>query len=174
MTFPREGKFTSSHFLPQKMLWVVCLWPSGKDRKDRAGRWKIIAITICDVGALSACLREGSYDNRRSEKNKGGWKTQGRGKHTIKPLPKNGFWTTPPMIRFPPPFVFALLFSLEETSTDQANPTFWGLQNWFWRARSMVRFPPPKSHDTFCPPISRLPRRSSQKGFAEGFLEGVL
>ena len=26
-----------------------------------------------------------------SEKNKGGWKTQERGKHTIKPLPKNGF-----------------------------------------------------------------------------------
>ena len=34
------------------------------------------------------------------------------------------FWTPPPMIRFPPPFVFALLFSLEETGTDQANPTF--------------------------------------------------
>ena len=23
LTFPREGKFTSSHFLPQKMLWVM-------------------------------------------------------------------------------------------------------------------------------------------------------
>ena len=23
MTFPREGKFTSSHFLPRKILWVV-------------------------------------------------------------------------------------------------------------------------------------------------------
>ena len=59
-----------------------------------------------------------------SEKNKGGWKTQGRGKHTIKPLPQKRFWTSPPMIRFSPPFVFALLFSLEETGTDQANPTF--------------------------------------------------
>ena len=29
--------------------------------------------------------------NVLSEKNKGGWKTQGRGKHAIKPLPKNGF-----------------------------------------------------------------------------------
>ena len=48
------------------------------------------------------------------------------------------------MIHFPPPpFVFALLLSLEETGTDQANPTLGGLQNWFWRAHSMVRFPPP-------------------------------
>ena len=34
---------------------------------------------------------------------------------------------------------------------------FGGLQNWFWRARSIARFPLPKSHDTFCPPISRFP-----------------
>ena len=59
-----------------------------------------------------------------SEKNKGGWKTQGRGKHTIKPLPKNGFGPPPPMTRFPPPFVHALSFSLEQTCTDQTNPTF--------------------------------------------------
>ena len=25
----------------------------------------------------------------------------------------------------------------------------------------MVRFPPPKSHDTFCPPISRFPKGES-------------
>ena len=56
------------------------------------------------------------------------------------------------MIRFPPPFVYAMSFFLEETGTDQTNPTFWGLQNWFWRGCFMVRFPPPKSHDTFCPP----------------------
>ena len=30
-------------------------------------------------------------------KTKGGGKTQGRGKHTIKPLPKNGFWDPLPM-----------------------------------------------------------------------------
>ena len=88
-----------------------------------------------------------------SEKNKGGWKTQGRGKHTIKPLPKNGFG--PPHLWYvspPPPFVFALLFSLEETGTDQANPTLWGLQNWFWRAHSMVRFPPQNRTIRFPPP----------------------
>ena len=38
-----------------------------------------------------------------SEKNKGGGETQGRGKHTIKPLPENGLGPPPLMIRFPPP-----------------------------------------------------------------------
>ena len=33
MTFPREGKFTSSHFLPQKMLWV-----EGGGGSEEAGR----------------------------------------------------------------------------------------------------------------------------------------
>ena len=96
------------------------------------------------------------------EKQRGWKKLRGGENIPLKPLPKNGFGPPPPMIRFPPPpppFAFALLFSLEETGTDQANPTFWGLQNWLWRAHSMVRFPPPppKSHDTFCPPISRFP-----------------
>ena len=105
-----------------------------------------------------------------SEKNKGGGgnsgegKTQGRGKHTIKPLPKTGFGPPPPMIRFPPPpFVFALLFSLEETGTEQGNPTFGGLQNWFWRARSMVRFPPPQNRTIrFAPPLAAFQYKSGE------------
>ena len=36
------------------------------------------------------CSRKMPPSFPSSEKNKGGWKTQGRGKHTIKPLPKNG------------------------------------------------------------------------------------
>ena len=55
-------------------------------------------------------------------KTKGG-ETQGRGKHTITP-PQKRFWTPPLMIRFPPPFVYAMSFSLEEMGTDQTNPTF--------------------------------------------------
>ena len=96
-------------------------------------------------------------------KTKGGGKTQGRGKHTINPLPKNGFG--PPIYDTipPPPFVHAMSFSLEETDTDQTNPTFWGLQNWFWRGCFMVRFPPQKSHDTFCPPPLRIPNHSPNR-----------
>ena len=63
--------------------------------------------------------------------------------------------TPPPMIRFPPPFVHALSydsFSLEETGTDQTNPTFCGLQNWCWRGHTMVRFPPPNRTIRFAPP----------------------
>ena len=80
------------------------------------------------------------------EKQRGGGKTQGRGKHTIKPLPKNGFGPPPHLwYDFPPPFVYAMSFSWEETGTNQTNPTFWGLQNWFWRGGFMVRFPPPQN-----------------------------
>ena len=93
-----------------------------------------------------------------SEKNKGGWKTQGRGKHTVKPLPKNGFGPPPPTYDtfLPPPFAHAMSFSFEGTGTDQTNPTFGALQNRFLEGTHMVRFPPPKSHDTF-PPICRFP-----------------
>ena len=53
-----------------------------------------------------------------------GVENSGEGKTYHKTHSKNPVWTPPPMIRFPPPpFVFALLFSLEETGTDQANPT---------------------------------------------------
>ena len=38
----------------------------------------------------------------QSEKNKGGWKTQERGKHTIKTLPKNGFGPPHLWYVFPP------------------------------------------------------------------------
>ena len=66
--------------------------------------------------------------------------------------PQKWFGPTPTYDTFPPPFVHALSFSLEETGTDQTNPMFWGRQNCFWRGHSMVCFPPKKSHDTFCPP----------------------
>ena len=70
---------------------------------------------------------------------KGVWKTQERGKHTIRLLPKNSFGS---MIRSPPPCVHALPFPLEDMGNDQTIPTFGGLQKWSWRVRSMVRFPP--------------------------------
>ena len=74
-----------------------------------------------------------------------GWKTQGRGKHTMKPLPKNGFGPPPTYDTFPPPpLVFALLFSLEETGTEPSKLVL--------EAALYGTFSPPKSHDTFCPP----------------------
>ena len=64
--------------------------------KKRCGsklRSQEIAACVLEISGTSTCP---------SEKNKGGWKTQGRGKHTIKPLPQNGLDPPPPMIRFPP------------------------------------------------------------------------
>ena len=48
----------------------------------------------------------------RSEKNKGGGKLR-EGKRYHQTPPQKRFWTPPPMIRFPPPLVHALSFSLE-------------------------------------------------------------
>ena len=53
----------------------------------------------------------GALDNQRKKKR--GWKTQGRGKHTIKPLPKNGFGPPPPHLWYvspPPPCLPISLF----------------------------------------------------------------
>ena len=53
-------------------------------------------------------------------------------------------------------------FSLEETDTDQTNPTFWGLQNWFWRGC----FIPKIARYVLPPPPLRIPsilRRQSPR-----------
>ena len=65
------------------------------------------------------------------------------------------------MIRFPPPpFVHAMSFSLEETGTDQTNPTFRGLQNWFWRACFMG---PKIARYVLPPPPLRIPNYPSDR-----------
>ena len=68
-----------------------------------------------------------------------------------------------PKIRFPPLFVHALPYSLEETGTDQTNPTCQGFQNCFWRGHSMVRFPPINRTMRFPPPfaISQVVKRAA-------------
>ena len=96
---------------------------------------------------------------------RGGWKTQGGGKHTVNsaknPSPKT-FLDPPPTIRFPPPFFGdSLSFPLKERGTDQTNPNFWGLQKWFWRAHSAVRFPPPPKFTRYVlPPPQPLPEKT--------------
>ena len=103
--------------------------------------------------------------NASPEKNKGGWKTQGRGKHTIKPLPQNGL-DPPTYDTFSLPVCSHNVISLEGTGTDQTNPTFGTLQNWLWRAHSMVRFPPKNRTIRFAPPltVSQLLRRVPRRG----------
>ena len=114
--------------------------PTGRGRPLFADKSVLLSLS-CATGSATA---------QRKTKRRG--ETQGRGKHTIKPLPKNGFGPPHLWYDFPPPFVHAMSFSLEETVTDQTNPTFWGLQNWVWRGHFIVRSPPPKLHDTISPP----------------------
>ena len=80
-----------------------------------------------------------------SETNTRGWKTQERGKHTIKPLPKNGFGPPPPYDTFPPPLCFRPVVFLRGNWHRPGKSHFRALQNWFWRAHSMVPFPSPKT-----------------------------
>ena len=82
------------------------------------GRWNPISLLIFaplwsyhTAGAADHWYRANALCQRKTK----GGKTQGRGKHTINPLPKNGFGPPPLMIRFPRPFVHAMSFSLEET-----------------------------------------------------------
>ena len=92
-----------------------------------------------------------------------------RESHTINPLPKNGFG--PPHLWYdsPPPFpfVYAMSFSLEETGTDQTNPTFWGLQNWFWRGGGALWYvsplPPKIARYVLPPPLCEFPIEEHQK-----------
>ena len=78
-------------------------------RPDAQGRLIVVPVAIAD---------------QHFQRKQRGVENSGEGKTYRKTPSQKPFWTPPPMIRFPPPFVFALLFSLEETGTDQANPTF--------------------------------------------------
>ena len=93
-----------------------------------------------------------------SEKNKGGWKTQGRGKHTIKPLARNGFG--PPHLWYvsPPPVCFRPVVFLRGNRHRPGKSHFLRPPKLVLEGALYGTFsPPPESHDTFCPPISRFP-----------------
>ena len=58
--------------------------------------------------------------------------------------PKQGFWTPPRTVRFPPPSgVSALSFLYKKLHNRADQKLFWRGPKIFGRARSLVRFPPP-------------------------------
>ena len=101
-------------FVIQRITWKNCLEIIFLENLTSVTWNNVFGINFAIISGWSVI----------SEKNKGGGETQGRGEHTINPLPKKRFWTPPLIIRFPrPPLVHAMSFSLEETGTDQTNPT---------------------------------------------------
>ena len=70
------------------------------------------------VWRASYCLRG---------RDRGGWKTQWWGKHTIRRHPQNSFGPSPLLWYVRSSLVAILSFPFEEKGTDQTNPTFWGL-----------------------------------------------
>ena len=79
----------------------------------------------------------------------GGGETQGRGKHTIKPLPKNGFGPPPLMIRFCSRNVILLRGNGDRPGKSHSlRPPKLGLEGALYSTSP----PPKKSNGTFCPP----------------------
>ena len=76
-----------------------------------------------------------------------GWKTQEKGKHTMKPLPKNGFGPT--YDAFPPPHQSHFLV----------------LPKLVLEGARYSTFPPPPQNRTmrFCPPICHCPKNSEEE-----------
>ena len=127
------------------------------------------------LGWLAILSPEGSRDSTfqlRSGQEIRGWQrgaeNSREGRHTMKPLPKKGFWTPPPpMIRSPPPrFVHTLPFSLRRNGRRaqiRRIPPSEASKTGFWRASSRVCFPPKKSHDASPHPPSAVSQRKLHK-----------
>ena len=77
------------------------------------GKW---CVHTARRDSKSLCDSKFTTPSKFSESGKGGWKTQGGGKHTVNsaknPSPKT-FLDPPPTIRFPPPFLRLSVISLK-------------------------------------------------------------
>ena len=69
------------------------------------------------------------FSDYQRKKGGGGKLGGGGGGETYHNPPQERFWTPPTYDTFPRPVCSHPVISLEETCTDQPNPTFWGLQN---------------------------------------------
>ena len=96
-----------------------------------------------------------------SGKDKRGWKTHRRGKHTIKPLPKNGFGTPPPpMLRFPAPVRFRPVVFLRGNRHRPGKSHFLRPPKLILEGALYGTFPPPQiARLRFAPhqPLSKFP-----------------
>ena len=101
---------------------------------------------------------------RTREKQKGGWKTQGRGKHIIKPLPKKRFWTPPPVIRFPTPVCSRPVIFLRGNGTDQDESDFLKPPKLVLEGALLLYVPPPPKIARYVlpPPLCDFPKEWSQ------------
>ena len=78
-----------------------------------------------------------------------GWKTKGRGKQAIKPLPKNGF--PPPMIRCPPPLFMPCHFLRGNGHRPDQSHFLSPPKPVLGRVHSIARFPPKNRTIRFAP-----------------------
>ena len=118
-----------------------------------------------------------------AERGRGGWKTQGGGKHTANsaknPSPKT-FLDPPPTIRFPPPPFWRLsVISLKRKRHRPDQPQFLRPPKVGLESTLCSTVSPPQIHATrFAPPLSRCPNIQNcaevcRTGLLHGF-SGVL
>ena len=96
------------------------------------------------------------------DKQRGG--NSGEGKTYHKSPPPKRFWTPPLMIRFPPPFVHAMSFSLEETGTRPDKSHFLRPPKLVLEGVLYGTFSPPKIARYVLPPPLRIPNLGKSKG----------
>ena len=134
---PRRAPKSPRREPPQRPLRTPMRgkFPQGASRRVVPLRWcrsQLLSFSMTtgqsqNLACFCACPSSFSPSNPSSawsESDKGGVEnSEEREKHNIRPLPKTVL-EPPTYNTFPPPFVHALSFPLEETGTDQINPTF--------------------------------------------------
>ena len=110
---------------------------------------------------LPRMFKAKSESDKGGGKLRGGWKNRGRGKHTVKPLPKNGLGPPPPpMIRFAPPrFVYALSFPLRKRAQTRPIPLSKASKTGFGEHPQSTASPPKICTMRFPPPFSLSPKQ---------------
>ena len=104
-----------------------------------------------------------SWGKRQSQRKAKGGGTQGRGKHTINPLPKNGFG--PPHLWYDFPLCSRNVILLRGNGHRPDKSHLLRPPKLVLEGVHYGTFPPPppKSHDTFCPPLCEFPTKNLKK-----------
>ena len=133
-----------------------------KDLKKIENGLKQLKVAVEDWGSREVKTGLGLV----SESGNGEWKLKGMGKHTIKPLQKNGFGPPPPpMINFPPRVCSRPVIFLTGNWHRPDQSHFLRPPKLVLKARSFVRFPPPPKKNRairFALPICRFPTISAK------------
>ena len=123
-------------------------WAPSSEKQSMTDVWPVPFSPSHSESLRTCCFVSGDLKSAQSElhvseKHKRGWKTRGRGKHTIEPLSKKGFGP-PTYDMFPPPSLFTPCHLLwrKRAQTRQIPLSEASNSGSGW-GHSIVRSPPP-------------------------------